>query len=537
MASLKLFINESASSAQNGLVTGFFSLQGAPPVTFQQGDNGRAVELHFLSENPDTTDPTRPFVYNAVPAAATLAVGTIGGSVDSGTFTVTETNAGQTTAAISYSASAATLQAALRAGCPSNLGSCVVTGNAGGPWTVDGVTTNSSFSPTASTAGISPVGSTMVIVETQVDTAVLSNIYYFSLEPAPAILTTSWTASTSTPAAVTTTTAGTVGVNEVQRLTLQNDIYDGFFSLGLTLSYVPVTITSNTAANPTVVTATGHSLVTGDSITITTNNGSNASIVGTHVVTVLSESTFSIPVDCSASAGTTTKFTATAITRTIGPCAWNISEADFELALQQHPSQLAAAGSFAVRRSLGASIFYDVTFQSYLGSTNIPQMTVADSLLYPTYLNGTVNARTSGVIALIGSSTSAVVTNLEVQKTVGTIDTTVALRLDASIQPELIPSTPGTPSAGVSYYTTMTAVGSGPALGITTLAGSGATALAGQVTLGQTRGRQLFINDATYGFGLWENTTGTTAENIATGTLRAGDYATTTNESLWLRRL
>ena len=191
MASLKLFINESASSAQNGLVTGFFSLQSAPPVTFQQGDNGRAVELHFLSENPDQTDPTRPFVYNTPPAAATLAVGTIGGSVDSGTFTITETNAGQTTAAIAYNASAATLQAALRAGCSTSLGSCVVTGNAGGPWTVDGVLTNTGFSPTASTAAISPVGSTMVIVETQADTAALSNIYYFSLEPAPAILTLS----------------------------------------------------------------------------------------------------------------------------------------------------------------------------------------------------------------------------------------------------------------------------------------------------------------------------------------------------------
>ena len=76
-----------------------------------------------------------------------------------------------------------------------------------------------------------------------------------------------------------------------------------------------------------------------------------------------------------------------------------------------------------------------------------------------------------------------------------------------------------------------------PAGAVTTLAGSGATALAGQVTLGQTRGRQIFINDATYGFGLWENATGTTAESISTGILRAGDYATTTNESLWLRRL
>ena len=504
MASLKLFINESASSAQNGLVTGFFSLQGAPPVTFQQGDNGRAVELHFLSENPDTTDPTRPFVYNTPPAAATLAVGTIGGSVDSGTFTITDTAGSQTTAAIAYNASAATVQTALRAGLTTNFSACVVTGNAGGPYTIDRVTVGALANITGSTAAISPVGSTIVIVNTQDGTASLSEKWNATIAPAPAILTTSWTASTSTPAAVTTTTAGAVGVNEVQRLTLQSDIYDGFFSLSLALPHGPIAIQSNTAA---------------------------------HTVTVITANTFTIPINCTSSAGTTTTFTVTALTRTIGPCAWNISEADLESALELHSSSRAVSGSFAVARSVGASIFYDITFRGDLGATNIAQMTVIDSLLYPTYLNGTVNARTSGVLALIGSSTSAVVTNLEVQKTVATIDTTVALRLDTSIQPELISSTPGTPSAGVSYYTTMTAVGSGPALGITTLAGSGATALAGQVTLGQVRGRQLFINDATYGFGLWENATGTTAESISTGILRAGDYATTTNESLWLRRL
>ena len=536
MASLKLFINESASSAQNGLVTGFFSLQGAPPVTFQQGDNGRAVELHFLSENPDTTDPTRPFVYNAVPAAATLAVGTIGGSVSSGTFTITDTAGSQTTAAIAYNASAATVQTALRL-LTTNFSACVVTGNAGGPYTIDRVTVGALANITGSTAAISPVGSTMVIVNTEDGTASISEKWNVTISPAPAILTTSWTASTSTAAAVTTTTAGTVGVNEVQRLTLQNDIYDGFFLLSLALPHGPIAIQSNTAANPTVVTAATHGLATGDSIVIATNNGSSATIVGTHTVTVVTANTFTIPINCTSSGGTTTTFTVTALTRTIGPCAWNISEADLESALELHSSSRAVSGSFAVARSVGTSIFYDITFRGDLAATNIAQMTVADSLLYPTYLSGTINARTSGVIALIGSSTSAVVTNLEVQKTVSTIDTTVALRLDASIQPELIPSTPGTPSAGVSFYTTMTAVGSGPALGITTLAGSGATALAGQVTLGQTRGRQIFINDATYGFGLWENATGTTAESISTGILRAGDYATTTNESLWLRRL
>lgn len=63
------------------------------------------------------------------------------------------------------------------------------------------------------------------------------------------------------------------------------------------------TITSNTLANPTVVTSTSHGLSTGDSIEIYGSN-STPSLNGTHTVTVLTANTFTVPVNVTA-AGTT----------------------------------------------------------------------------------------------------------------------------------------------------------------------------------------------------------------------------------------
>lgn len=64
---------------------------------------------------------------------------TITGAPTGGTFTLTFS--GQTTAAIAYNATAATVQAALAALSNIGAGNVVVTGNAGGPWTVDFVGT------------------------------------------------------------------------------------------------------------------------------------------------------------------------------------------------------------------------------------------------------------------------------------------------------------------------------------------------------------------------------------------------------------
>lgn len=380
MPALDFFINESASDPSQALVAGFFTNQLAAPVVLPQGDNAKAVRLHFLTGNPDTNNPSRPFIYSTPPAAVTLAAGRIDAVVDGGTFTVTDGVASQTTAAIAYNASAATFQAALRTGCPTNFGAALVTGDAGGPWRIDRVLTGAFANLTATTAGITPAGSAMEIINTENGDSLLSEKWHFTLSKAPAVLTTSWTANTPTAAAVSTVTGGSAGVNEVQRITIQNDVYGGSFSLSVTL--------------PT---------------------------------------------------------TTTPITETIGPIPYNASEDDIVAFLEGHSSDKAVEGSFAVSKTVGASILIDITFKGDLGGTNISAMTIADSMQYPLYLEGTLNCRTSGVLDLLNGSSVPVNTNLEIEKIVSGNTTTVAFREDCQIKPELISSTPGTSSALQEY--------------------------------------------------------------------------------------
>lgn len=67
----------------------------------------------------------------------------------------------------------------------------------------------------------------------------------------------------------------------------------------------PVALATNTQANPTVFTVTaGHSFQTGDTVVIVGNSGSNADPNGTRIVTRVSATTFSAPIDCSVAGGT-----------------------------------------------------------------------------------------------------------------------------------------------------------------------------------------------------------------------------------------
>lgn len=66
-----------------------------------------------------------------------------------------------------------------------------------------------------------------------------------------------------------------------------------------------IPITSNTQANPTVITTpVPHGLTTGQVILISGNTGSNAAINGERTVTVISTTTFSVPVNCTTAGGT-----------------------------------------------------------------------------------------------------------------------------------------------------------------------------------------------------------------------------------------
>jgi hypothetical protein len=66
-----------------------------------------------------------------------------------------------------------------------------------------------------------------------------------------------------------------------------------------------VPITSNSQQNPTVITCpVPHGLTSGDTVLIAGNSGSNAAINGERTVTVISPTTFSIPVNCTTAGGT-----------------------------------------------------------------------------------------------------------------------------------------------------------------------------------------------------------------------------------------
>jgi hypothetical protein len=62
-------------------------------------------------------------------------------------------------------------------------------------------------------------------------------------------------------------------------------------------AYATVAVTSSSVASPSVITTATHGLVSGQSVTIAGHTGSTPDINGTHIVTVINATTFSIPVN------------------------------------------------------------------------------------------------------------------------------------------------------------------------------------------------------------------------------------------------
>lgn len=93
------------------LVRDFFSNLEIAPADLVQGDSYN-VRLIGVEANP-LGNPSRPWRYVALPTTAYVGIGTPGQRPASGTFTLTW--GGDTTSAIAYNASAATVQTALNA--------------------------------------------------------------------------------------------------------------------------------------------------------------------------------------------------------------------------------------------------------------------------------------------------------------------------------------------------------------------------------------------------------------------------------------
>lgn len=445
-AALKFFINQSANDAADALVASFTGTGLAPACSFNQGDRARAIELHFLTENPDPeTRSEQPFLYDDPVAwdGVKFAAGVIDAAVDGGNMGFTDPASGQTYPTFGVTSTGAALQTAFRTYLSTNYGSCVITGDAGGPWTIDRVTAGAISALTGSTTAVSPPNSSLEIVELQAGTSSLSAKFHVTLSKAPAILKfTGWSALPVAAVGVTAVTAGSSTTNEVQKVTWNADAYDGSVSLSVALPAAGVA-TAISLSSSTIVTSAAHGLVTGDSITVSGSN-SSPSIDGTRAVTVLDADrfTFTTPVNVT-TAGTAASWTAT-LTRAIGPIAYDVTEDDFEALLAEHSSAKATVDDFDVLK-LGAGN-YSITFKGQLANTDIATMTATQALSVPVGLTGTVDCLTAGVLNLLNGSKIPVETNLEIEKTIAGQPSMLAQRDDATIRPELISSSPGSAS-------------------------------------------------------------------------------------------
>jgi len=263
----RFFINLDAPIPSQGFVESF--AQNIPVVNLTQfaRSDSFPIELVFLRESQDET-AVLPFYYVDPSGFSSVKFGggVIGAEPDGGTFTLTDTAGAQTTAAIAYNAhpnvGAGSVQTLIRAALTTNFSAATVTGDAGGPYTIDRGATGALADITGSAAALSPDGSTVVIVNTQNGSGTLNEKWQVSLAKAyPILVATGWTALPSAAVSVTVVQAGSSTVNKTFRVTWNADAYGGAVTLlftGDTTTATIAPINYSASANDFATAFVGH---------------------------------------------------------------------------------------------------------------------------------------------------------------------------------------------------------------------------------------------------------------------------------------
>lgn len=256
------------ASAASALVSSFTSESSAATPIFPRSDASN-VRLRFLQKNP-AVQSGRPFI-DVDPStwpSVKFGGGVIGATPNAGTFTLTSSLGGSASGAIAYNATAAAVQAALRAiGAGGDLTACTATGATGGPWSIDSNdTANGTLAITGSAVALAPDGSTVQIVKTQTANGSLTNRWIITLTKAlPILLTTGWTALPSALVTPTILSVGSATVCKSYTLTWNNDAYDGgvYFtmvdksSVSSTVGPIAFNATATDVANAFLATGVG----------------------------------------------------------------------------------------------------------------------------------------------------------------------------------------------------------------------------------------------------------------------------------------
>lgn len=259
------------------LVRGFNNtIQAGFPNCFQ----GDTLTLQMRFMNP-TGNQQVPYVdVDESAAFVQVAIGTIAGLPLAGTFTITDTLATQTTAAIPFNASASTVQSAIVAALTTNWSTATVTGSTGGPWRItNGVNGAQSALLVIGTAALSPASQAQIEQE-EVGTGSTPAIQWFKLQLSPVAYQDSWTAFPAPAVAISNIqTGGVSGSNSIQGITLNNQPYTGTFTVtfgGQTTA--PLSYNSTTAQVQTALQALS---------SIGSGNVSVGGIIGSYIVTFI----------------------------------------------------------------------------------------------------------------------------------------------------------------------------------------------------------------------------------------------------------
>jgi hypothetical protein len=209
-----------------------------------------------------------------------VAIGTIAGLPLAGTFTITDTAATQTTAAIPFNASASTVQSAIVAALTTNWSTATVTGSTGGPWRItNGVNGAQAALLVIGTAGLSPASQAQVEQE-EVGSVSTPAIQWFKLLLSPVAYQDAWAPFPAPAVAISNIqTGGVAGSNSIQGITLNNQPYAGTFTVtfgGQTTA--PLPYNSTTAQVQTALQTLS---------TIGAGNCSVGGIIGAYIVTFI----------------------------------------------------------------------------------------------------------------------------------------------------------------------------------------------------------------------------------------------------------
>ncbi len=192
---------------------------------------GDSYNLRVIGLEPNPLgNPSRPWRYVSLPTTAYVGIGSPGQRPASGTFTLSW--GGDTTSALAYNASAATVQTALNAlASITTAGGVTVSASAdGGPYQITWNNAGSRAAITGEPAALYPL-SVITVYTDREGTVSLREIQILSLDRSPAALAETFTAIASPSGSITTIQAGASGTPEIQRITLDETTHDGTFTL------------------------------------------------------------------------------------------------------------------------------------------------------------------------------------------------------------------------------------------------------------------------------------------------------------------